>query len=289
MWIHQRYLGGSDVNSVMMRARHLLDTHRWKPILDFVAEGLQSAPQRERILTVYRECSEAMPNTMFSVKLSTYVESGIIQRTQARTLIETIVARQGTVLLDAEDVATHSVTRKFIKDLIRGCNTDGHVRVYKTYQMYRKDAFDELRQDLDMCPTMGVKLVRGAYWKQDRHTGKLHTNIQDTHQAYDQTAEWLLKRQQESELGNIKIIIATHNEESVRKVLRKFDEKPDDVRESIAFAQLLGMTDSLSNYTRDKGFSTYKYVPFGPLWEAIPYLLRRLYENKRMIRYLTRF
>ena len=83
-----------------------------------------------------------------------------------------------------------------------------------------------------------------------------------------------------STLDHLNIVCGTHNETSTAKLAEGMVAKgldPSDPR--VTFAQLLGMSDNLSFNLTHKGFTSAKYVPYGPLREAIPYLLRRAEEN----------
>jgi proline dehydrogenase len=50
----------------------------------------------------------------------------------------------------------------------------------------------------------------------------------------------------------------------------------------IHFAQLLGMSDHISYNLAFHKFNVAKYVPYGPVNEVLPYLLRRADENTSM-------
>ena len=59
--------------------------------------------------------------------------------------------------------------------------------------------------------------------------------------------------------------------------MKEYNIKENDTR--IYFSQLLGMSDHISFNLSKKGFNVSKYVPFGPIKEMIPYLIRRAEEN----------
>ena len=79
------------------------------------------------------------------------------------------------------------------------------------------------------------------------------------------------------------MICATHNVRSVFIARHFMDERQID---NIAFAQLMGMSDHLTNYLQHSGYTVYKYLPYGNLYESIPYLTRRLFENSQMLKYI---
>ena len=79
------------------------------------------------------------------------------------------------------------------------------------------------------------------------------------------------------------MICATHN---VRSILLTKKLIKDNQLDNVEFAQLLGMSDSITDVLQKKGYKVYKYLPYGHFHESIPYLLRRLYENYPMIQYI---
>ena len=72
----------------------------------------------------------------------------------------------------------------------------------------------------------------------------------------------------------------THNESSsllLTELMAKQQIESNDKR--IYFAQLLGMSDHISYNLSYHGYNVAKYVPYGPIKEVMPYLLRRADEN----------
>jgi len=72
----------------------------------------------------------------------------------------------------------------------------------------------------------------------------------------------------------------THNEESSLLLTQELERKQiSRDNDKFYFAQLLGMSDHISFNLSNAGFKVAKYVPFGPVKEVMPYLLRRADEN----------
>jgi len=59
--------------------------------------------------------------------------------------------------------------------------------------------------------------------------------------------------------------------------MSRFNIKNTDHR--IYFSQLLGMSDHISYNLSKEEFNTSKYVPYGPVKDVMPYLIRRAEEN----------
>ena len=108
------------------------------------------------------------------------------------------------ILIDAENNNNHDRYNYLMSEILSEHNKD-RCNVLKTYQMYRKDSFRELKDDLEKYNNLGCKLVRGAYWNSDKRSGNLFMNKIDTDNNYNNGIKLLS--------GNSSgcNIIATHN------------------------------------------------------------------------------
>ena len=83
-------------------------------------------------------------------------------------------------------------------------------------------------------------------------------------------------------------MVASHSEDTVRYTLAKMESHGIDSKEkTVSFAQLLGMCDHVTFPLGEAGYMVYKYVPYGPVLEVLPYLSRRVTENGSMLSSLT--
>lgn len=180
------------------------------------------------------------------------------------------------LLIDAENFYIQDDINKITDKFMETYNKNDIV-IYKTYQMYRKDSFDLLRNDFTKNRNffIGCKLVRGAYYNQDFGYNILYKNIEETHKNYNSGIELFCNNYKSKD----KLLCATHNQYSVNYAIQKIKEQ--DLN-NIEFAQLMGMSDRLSKNIA-KNYTIYKYVPYGDFKDTLPYLIRRLYENYPMI------
>lgn len=186
-------------------------------------------------------------------------------------------------------------------------NTRGKSVVYSTYQAYLKQTPETLAQHLEYARqegfTFGIKMVRGAYLGSDNRS-LIHPSIEATHNAYDGIASALIYRRYndvlskpsekvESQLPAINVVLATHNDTSVKKAfaLRKEQAARGESLTSLTFAQLQGMADEVSmslialakaSAAEDNGVKekVFKCTTWGSMYECLNYLLRRAAENK---------
>ena len=170
------------------------------------------------------------------------------------------------ILLDAETVNMVSKESHVYDRLIRKHNQNGPF-LYKTYQMYKQET--TLKKDLNDLPNLGVKLVRGAYYDLDKTTGKLLNTPEETHTNYDTHLIRLLEQK-------VPTLVATHNKQSIELALKYPHAE---------FAQLYGMSDATTSRIA-QSHKAHKYVPYGTFAEMVPYLIRRLYENYGILRYI---
>jgi len=132
----------------------------------------------------------------------------------------------------------------------------------------------------------GAKLVRGAYMEQEReraaklgYEDPVNESYKNTTQMYERSFICCLEAIKENP-GKVNIMVASHNEDTIRFAVKKMEEygvRPND--DAVFFGQLYGMCDFITFYLGSNGYSAFKYVPYGPVDEVLPYLSRRATEN----------
>tara|TARA_Y100000389_G_C17430770_1_gene502448 strand:+ start:473 stop:1060 length:588 start_codon:yes stop_codon:yes gene_type:complete len=176
------------------------------------------------------------------------------------------------MLIDAENYAIQNTIDMLTNNAIAN-RFDNHI--YKTYQMYKSDAVEQLLNDLEeyrRCNfTHNIKLVRGAYLLKDFDKNILFENKQDTDYAYNECVKLLLNLVQKH--NNFNVIFATHNSDSFNLI--KDVESPN-----VYHASLMGMDERFINQGKIRKIV---HVPFGPLHKTYPYLFRRLCENNKIL------
>jgi hypothetical protein len=145
--------------------------------------------------------------------------------------------------------------------------------------MYRKDSLNRLNNDLQQGKVTKFKLVRGAYMEQEKraNTNIIHNTKVRVDEAYDKAVSDLLHSTQIKE-----IMVATHNINSIVKaqtITKHAISKTDSYIKTTYFAQLMGMVNLKEDVVNQS-----VYIPYGKLRESLPYLLRRLYENKNILK-----
>eukprot|EP00921_Rhytidocystis_pertsovi_P021286 GHVQ01033998.1.p1 GENE.GHVQ01033998.1~~GHVQ01033998.1.p1 ORF type:complete len:732 (+),score=133.07 GHVQ01033998.1:520-2715(+) len=162
--------------------------------------------------------------------------------------------------------------------------------IYNTYQAYLRDSRDRMLTDHEFCCDVGVrnavKIVRGAYMKTERQDAidgrygdPINPDIVSTHVNFDACVSTFLDR-----LNTTDVMICSHNENSVLNAIRILEEKGlNRAAVPVCFAQLYGMCDHISLTLGRQGFHSFKYLPYGPIQDVIPYLLRRAVENSDLL------
>ena len=143
--------------------------------------------------------------------------------------------------------------------------------------MYRTDSYQLLQNDLtkERNYFIGSKLVRGAYYNQDSKYNILYKTINETHKNYNKGISLFSKNCKKNDI----LMCATHNASSIEIALN------NNIK-NVEFAQLLGMSNNLTNFLTNNNEIVYKYLPFGEFKNSLPYLIRRLYENYPLLFYL---
>lgn len=178
---------------------------------------------------------------------------------------------------DAVDQMTMSMMAQFNKE---------KAIIFNTIQLYRHDRLDFLKQSLQQANQgrfhLGVKLVRGAYMEIERERAEekgYQSPIQVDKTATDKDFNLAIEFCFENR-NRVSFCVATHNEDSTLKAMELLKSNELDKYDSTYyFAQLYGMSDQISFKLSNDGYNVAKYVPYGPVKDVMPYLIRRAEEN----------
>ncbi|MBK9076352.1 MAG: proline dehydrogenase family protein [Flavobacteriales bacterium] len=189
------------------------------------------------------------------------------------------------VLVDAEESWIQLAIDDLAERMMERFNRARAI-VYNTVQLYRHDRLAYLKAAEQRAAAkgyhLGLKLVRGAYMEKERaraeekgYPSPIHADKAAVDRDYDAALHYCADR-----LGHLAVMVGTHNEQSTLLMAKLMQERglpANDPR--VCFAQLLGMSDNISYNMADAGFRVAKYVPYGPVREVLPYLIRRAQEN----------
>lgn len=189
------------------------------------------------------------------------------------------------ILIDSEQSWMQDAADELCETMMRKYNT-GIPIVYNTLQLYRWNRLDYLKSLHERAQkdgfTIGAKIVRGAYMEKERdraeekgYESPICATKEATDLNFDETLEYILKN-----IDTISLFIGTHNEQSCYLAMQMMtDLKIDKSDNRVWFGQLYGMSDHISFNLAEHGYNVAKYVPFGPVKDVMPYLIRRAEEN----------
>jgi proline dehydrogenase len=201
------------------------------------------------------------------------------------TVCKTAYQNDVALLIDAEESWMQNAADNLIEKMMRKYNKTKAI-VFNTLQMYRWDRLDYLKKLHEKAKTegffVGIKLVRGAYMEKENeraeekgYSSTIHDSKEATDQNYDNALKYIIDN-----IDVISIFAGTHNELSVYLLMDLMKEKGIKLNDSrIWFGQLYGMSDNISFNLAEKGYNVAKYLPFGPVKDVMPYLIRRAEEN----------
>jgi proline dehydrogenase len=271
-----RFIAGSNNIQLLQSIVNYKRKYNWNPIIDYAKESAKNEHEANLYIDKLKDTIQYLNKNYnkelcFALKISSF--SNVDTYNKINNLINFMsIFNVSKVFLDAENVKLKDLENSIYYPLIKNHNKN-NIFIYKTYQMYLKNSFYELQHDIENF-NVGVKLVRGAYIHQDKDKDAIFNNILDTHTNYNNAVKFCIN-------NNSKLLIATHNKESIIKALNLEPNK-----DNVEFAQLLGMNNQLSQFINSKGYKVFKYMPYGSFKETLPYLSRRLIENYKIIRFL---
>jgi proline dehydrogenase len=192
---------------------------------------------------------------------------------------------QVPVFIDAEESWIQNTVDTIVLSMMRLFNREKAI-VYNTVQMYRHDRLDFVRTQLTIAKDenfhYGIKLVRGAYMEKERdraldkgYDSPIQPNKTRCDTDFNAAVELILEN-----ISHAALCSGSHNEDSAHvlvNTMQKLAIEKSDKR--VWCAQLLGMSDHISYNLAYAGYNVAKYVPYGPVQEVMPYLLRRANEN----------
>jgi len=197
-------------------------------------------------------------------------------------------AKNIAVLVDAEETWIQDPVDVLCIQMMAEYNKE-KVSVYNTVQLYRHDRLSFLKDMLEAAQlkdfVLGVKLVRGAYMEKERarsieknYISPIQTDKLATDRDYNAAVAFCIQH-----IEHIASIVASHNDFSNLCATELLKEKGISFNHPhIHFSQLYGMSDHITFNLAKAGCSVSKYLPFGPIEDVVPYLMRRAEENSSL-------
>ena len=190
------------------------------------------------------------------------------------------------IFIDAEESWIQNAIDNIVFDLMKQYNKE-NVIVFNTLQMYRKDRINYLKSIINKARNnkfkIGLKIVRGAYHEKEIERAKskkyeipVHLKKIDTDNDFNLSLKICIEN-----IDLLSLCSGTHNVQSTEyllELMKSYNIKNNDNR--IFSSQLLGMSDNISYNLALNNYNVAKYVPYGPIKDVIPYLIRRAEENR---------
>ena len=305
--VYKHFCGGTTIENSQATIDKLWESNIGT-ILDFSAEGKENEEDfnlamNETIASIQKAKSES------SIPFSVFKPTGLarfallekisnnsnltkeeeIEKTNFEGRIENICQTASDnkvpLFIDAEESWIQGAIDDIAIKMMQKFNKN-EAWIFNTLQLYRNDRVDHLEMLFKLAAEekffVGLKLVRGAYHEQEIERAKekgyncpVHTIKENTDIDYNKALTLCIEN-----IDFVSVCAGTHNEESsalLVELLNKHNISKDDKR--VYFSQLLGMSDHISYNAAKEGFNVVKYVPYGPVKDVLPYLIRRAEEN----------
>ena len=305
--VFDHFCGGVNEKDCMHVVDHLSEVGV-SSVLDYSVEGKEGAEQLDATLnkvlelTDFAETKPAMPFSVF--KPTGFGRFELYRKiTEKETLTsieikewEGIVERfdkvskaaskaNVTLLIDAEETWMQDAADTLCEQMMGKYNKERAV-VFNTLQCYRWDRLDYLKKQHTKAKVagykLGFKIVRGAYLEKENERAEekdykspMHKSKEATDECFNSVMHYILEN-----IEDIELFIGTHNEESnylAMEMMKEMEIAVNDTR--VWFGQLYGMSDHITYNLATKGYNVAKYIPFGPVKDVMPYLIRRAEEN----------
>jgi proline dehydrogenase len=228
-------------------------------LLEKITAGDKLSDQQEKLYKKALQRLDAICKKAHELKVALYIDA------------------EESWIQDAIDNMTNIMMERYNKE---------YITVYNTFQMYRHDRLAFLKKSFALAQEkdfiLGAKLVRGAYMEKERfraskegYTSPIQVDKKSCDDDYNAAVKVCVDN-----YDQIASSLASHNEKSTRYQMQLMEEKniPKE-HPHLVFCQLYGMSDNLTFNLAKEGYNVAKYVPYGPIKDVIPYLIRRAQEN----------
>ncbi|CAB05117.2 Proline dehydrogenase 1, mitochondrial [Caenorhabditis elegans] len=265
----------------------IVDLHGWNHILDdHVKLG-----QLFQVLNIKTGSLEPLIQNLSNEEEQEF--RNMVRRTL--DVAEYAIEKGVRIMVDAEQTYLQPAISKITIEMMKKYNK-GRGNIFNTYQAYLKGTLQNMEADMQVARRegwhFGAKLVRGAYMEQERARAKaigyedpINDNFEATSKMYESCLTRIADEVHRRGKTNVSVMVASHNEDTVRFALNLMKEKCISPSERVmCMAQLYGMCDQVSFSLGQAGFSVYKYLPYGPVEEVLPYLSRRALENGSVLK-----
>ncbi|MBR9855719.1 MAG: proline dehydrogenase [Algicola sp.] len=307
--IFSQFCGGENLLDCKSEIDKLYAKGKVMSILDYSVEGIESETSFDNTLDTllkvcqFSESQEQIPFLVFkptgigrldifrkisedaALSISESEEWGRIRK-RFETICEAVSKTDSLkIMVDAEESWSHIAVDRLTEEMMIKYNKSRTV-VFTTVQLYLDHKLNYLKTLKGLGDKnhvkVGVKLVRGAYMEKERNRalrmGYKSPVCQDkatTDKNFNDGLDYVLEN-----LDFFDLFLGTHNEFSCEQLVHKLTaHNITSTDDRVWFGQLFGMSDNISFNLAKAGYNVVKYVPFGPIKDVLPYLIRRAEEN----------
>ncbi|WP_344926013.1 proline dehydrogenase family protein [Aquimarina addita] len=315
--VFDHFCAGVDEEDCMPVIDKMFTKGNVSSVLDYSVEGKESEDQfdqaADKILKIldFVDKKEAIPFGVFKPtgfgrfllwqKVTEGVELTVAEQEEWNRIEERFdkVCKKAyecdvPLLIDGEESWMQDAADDLVAKMMRKYNKEKAI-VYNTLQLYRHDRMNYLIKLHDEAQSsgfkIGMKIVRGAYMEKENDRAKekgylspICISKEETDKNFDKTLAYILEN-----IDTISVFIGTHNEQScyqAMKLMNKNSIHKKDPR--VWLGQLYGMSDHISFNLASEEYNVAKYLPFGPVRDVMPYLIRRAEENTSVAGQTTR-
>jgi proline dehydrogenase len=305
--LYQQFVGGETLEEASNSAKKIFE-HGVGVILDYGVEGKTTEEEFDKSAKEFIEAIEFAAGKkhipFVSIKVTGFARFELLEKLDAGALLnndetaefdkvrnrlklicDAASKANVMILIDAEETWIQDPVDSLALEMMAIYNAQ-QILIFNTYQMYRHDRLEFLYLTHEKSKTskfiLGAKLVRGAYMEKEQaraeeknYPNPIQPSKEQCDKDYDMAVNYCLENN-----DNIAVFIGTHNDLSCLKACEIMQIKNiPNYNKHVYFSQLYGMSDNISFNLAHSGYNISKYLPYGPVKDVVPYLMRRAQEN----------